>query len=100
MQVPLNSLDIVSALTMVILVIFFFLMFLVLTHVLLNRSCSRGSLLIVTKICMLRLGVLHALNKSFNATLFLQDVETHLEDVVHLELVTEALLLEVRINIT
>ena len=100
MQVPLNSLDIVATLTMVTLVIFFFLMFLVLTHVLLNRSCGRGSLLIVTKICMFRLGVLHALNKSFNATLFLQDVETHLEDVVHLELVTEAFLLEICIDIT
>lgn len=103
-QVPLNSLDVVA--TLMVVRLFMLLMFvllliflLVLTHVLLD--CSRGCscLLIVTKVCMLHLGVLHALNKAFNSALFLQNVETHLEDVVHLKLVTEALLLEVRIDV-
>ena len=103
-QVPLNSLDVVATLLVVRLfihlVIMLLLMFLrVLTHVLLDRSRGCSSLLIFTKVCMFHLGVLHALNKAFNPALFLQNVETHLEDVVHLKLVTEALLLEVRIDV-
>lgn len=34
-----------------------------------------------------------------DACVFLQDVETHLEDVVHFKLVAEALLLVVRVDV-
>ena len=98
-QVPLNRLNVVAATTFEIFVPIMLLL-LVLAHVLLDCfDCSRGLRIVIILVMLLHLGVLHALDETLHAAFLLQDVKPHLEDVMHLELVAEALFLEVRVNV-
>ena len=98
-QVPLNRLNVVAATTFEIFVPIMLLL-LVLAHVLLDCfDCSRGLRIVIILVMLLHLGVLHTLDETLHAAFLLQDVKPHLEDVMHLELVAEALFLEVRVNV-
>ena len=94
-QVLLNRLNIVDVIAMMIMLLVVF----VLLHVLSNGVGVSCRLRVMIKVCMFLLGVLHAFNQAFDPALLLQDVEAHLEDVVHFELIAEAFLLQVRVNV-
>jgi len=93
-QVLLNRLNIVDVIAMITL-----LVVVVLLHVLSNGVGVSCRLRVMIKICVFLLGVLHAFNQAFDPALLLQDVEAHLEDVVHFELIAEAFFLQVCVNV-
>lgn len=93
-QVLLNRLNIVDVIAMITLLVVF-----VLLHVLSNGVGVSCRLRVMIKVCMFLLGVLHAFNQAFDSALLLQDVEAHLEDVVHFELIAEAFFLQVCVNV-
>ena len=100
-EVPLHSLNVSPLVVLLIMIMFMITIILLLisSHVLLNRGNSCRLLILMITFLMLHLCVFHALDEAFDAALLLKDVEAHLEDVMHLELIAEALFLQVCIDV-